>query len=626
MNETNSQGGPSFTIQDFESCGWEEIIRQVEPANNRTMCQAFSAASRLAETNNSALKSKLLGLLADACSMVLNPSSRNHPFKPVMVLSDRRSTAIDDISDADIDFFVSIVDAIEHPWLKARIADLIWVKQRRRGIHFANMAIDSYRALALSPAAFNQGNGLCWERALVFSLQLGSGAGERLNEMKLQLMNEFMAITVDDLFHGIRLSNLLKLLKRQLENKQDIAHKLEGLAEEFLARNAFHAMREYYSAAADWYQYNGDDPRRWSMITALAEGWVKEAESRIAGTNSGHMIAASFYENAIQVFRTIPGRYREANNVEQRMREIRSLLSSAGERALSEMSAISSPAVDISQLVAEAKIQVSGKEPSEALLYFTNLHNGANVEELREGVISRMQNYPFQALITSTLMSSDGRVIARRPGISLNGDNVQGDDETIRAEMVRDYEMLIKIIVEARIIPALDVLLIEHPFCESDFIELAYKSPIVPKDRAVLFGKALYAGYERDFITALHLLTPQLEHMVRTHLKAAGAITTNLDNNGIENEYGLSTLVELPEIARIFGQHITFELKSLFCDSFGPNLRNEVAHGLLDVHRFNSPDIIYAWWFALKLIFNTWWNMAAANYASSDESNEDEVV
>lgn len=626
MNESNSQSEPSFTVQDFESCGWENVIRHVEIVNNRTLCQAFSAAARLAEANNLTLKSKLLSLLADACSMVLDPSSRNHPFKPVMILSDRRSTAIDDISDADIDFFVSVVDSIEYPWLKARVADLIWVKQRRRGIHFAHMAIDSYRNLALTPDAFSQGHGLCWERALVFSLQLGSGAGERINEMKLQLMNAFMAVTVDDLFHGIRLSDLLKLLKHQLENKQDIAHKLEGLAEEFLARNAFHAMREYYSAAADWYQYNGDDPRCWSMITARAEGWVKEAESRTAGTNSGHMIAASFYENAIQEFRTIPGRYREENNVEQRMREIRSLLSSAGERALSEMSTISSPAVDISQFINEAKNQVSGKEPGEALLHFTNLHHGANVEELREGVVSRMRNYPFQALINSTLISSDGRVIARRPGISLDGDTVQGDDETIRAEMVRDYEMLIKIIVEARIIPALDVLSIEHPLSEGDFIDLAYKSPVVPKDRAVLFGKALYAGYERDFITALHLLTPQLEHMVRIHLKAAGAITTNLDGNGIENENGLSTLVELPEIVQIFGQHITFELKSLFCDSFGPNLRNEVAHGLLDVHRFNSPDIVYAWWFALKLVFNTWWNMAAVNYVQSEEAGTNETI
>ena len=69
---------------------------------------------------------------------------------------------------------------------------------------------------------------------------------------------------------------------------------------------------------------------------------------------------------------------------------------------------------------------------------------------------------------------------------------------------------------------------------------------------------------------------------MRWHLKAAGIKTTNLDSDGIENENGLSTLMDLPEVTQIFGEDISFELKALFCDPFGPNLRNELAHGLLD--------------------------------------------
>jgi hypothetical protein len=40
--------------------------------------------------------------------------------------------------------------------------------------------------------------------------------------------------------------------------------------------------------------------------------------------------------------------------------------------------------------------------------------------------------------------------------------------------------------------------------------------------------------------------------------------------------------MELPEIETIFGKDLSFEIKALFCDPFGPNLRNELAHGLLD--------------------------------------------
>jgi hypothetical protein len=64
--------------------------------------------------------------------------------------------------------------------------------------------------------------------------------------------------------------------------------------------------------------------------------------------------------------------------------------------------------------------------------------------------------------------------------------------------------------------------------------------------------------------------------MIRFHLKQHGAKTTNLDKNGIENEKGLSTLMELPEIETIFRKDLSFEIKALFCDPFGPNLRNEL--------------------------------------------------
>ena len=101
---------------------------------------------------------------------------------------------------------------------------------------------------------------------------------------------------------------------------------------------------------------------------------------------------------------------------------------------------------------------------------------------------------------------------------------------------------------------------------------------------------------------------PQLEHMVRSHLQAAGVRTTTLNENGIENENGLSALMDLPRTAEIFGDDVAFEIKALFCDALGPNLRNQLAHGLLGYDACESVYSIYAWWFGLKLVFDTFWN------------------
>lgn len=286
------------------------------------------------------------------------------------------------------------------------------------------------------------------------------------------------------------------------------------------------------------------------------------------------------------------------------------------------MRAITTPCIDITQLVEGARKSVTGKSAKEALLAFANLHRGAKVEELRKNAFERIRKFPLQSLLSATMMSADGRVIAKRPGTSLSGAMTEANEISIHAEMIRDYGILINIVVQGDIWPALEVLLLEHRLREADFIGLARQSPIVPKERAPLFGKGLFAGYERDFVTALHLLVPQIEHMVRVHLKQAGAKTTNLDKDGIQNENGLSTLMDLPETEEVFGKDLTFEFKALFCDTFGPNLRNELAHGLLDEAACYSPYAIYAWWLALKLTVNTWWNTAHGSSVSNEE-NED---
>lgn len=118
---------------------------------------------------------------------------------------------------------------------------------------------------------------------------------------------------------------------------------------------------------------------------------------------------------------------------------------------------------------------------------------------------------------------------------------------------------------------------------------------------------------------------------MRVHLKEAGAKTTNLDKDGVQNENGMSTLMDLPEAEQVFGKDLAFEFKSLFCDAFGPNLRNELAHGLLGEDGCHSPYAIYAWWLALRLTFNTWWNAARRSEPREEfnavrHSKNDEVV
>ncbi len=601
------------SAQDFVDSGWKSALDQASREGYSAMWQTFSAAARSAMEEGRNEYGKVLWLLADACSMMLSPSSQNQPFKPYAVFHDRRSVIPDDLTDADILFFAEIVDAVDDIWLKARLADLAWLKRKPRDVAFALTAIDAYRSIPLDTETWIRGGQECWERAISLVRMLKAGAGDRLKQMEGSIVASFNAATRQDGFLGFWLADVLKTNGLGRLHRTDIAQKLESLAREFDCEGDLHRARTYFSASADWCRAIPDEAKAAEMMASVAEGWVKEAIARVSSDNPSHMVAASFYENAIQTYRTIPRAKRAAYRVDERVAELRACLNESGEKALGEMGLISTPGVDITQLVENARKSVSGKSATEALLAFANLHCGVKVDEMRESALERMQQFVFSSLFSSTVMSRDGRVIAKRPAMSLGAEPSEDDEIAIRSEMIRDYGILVSIVVQGDIWPALEVLLLEHRLREADFVGLANQSPIVPKGRAGLFGKALFAGFDQDFVTALHLLIPQIEHLVRVHLKQAGAKTTNLDKDGIENENGMSTLMDLPEAEQVFGKDIAFELKTLFCDAFGPNLRNELAHGLLDEDACHSPFAIYAWWLGLRLVFNTWWNMAHKN-------------
>ena len=274
---------------------------------------------------------------------------------------------------------------------------------------------------------------------------------------------------------------------------------------------------------------------------------------------------------------------------------------------MDEMSTIESGPIDLTPLIKDVTARVGGKSLQEAMREFSNLFQ-VRASELREAAMESLRDTPMRALISSTLITDDGRTAARNPGFTGQA-GLDNEEKAIEAEMIRfHYEVRVNTSVMGGILPALDAITLEHRVSEGHFIQLARLSPLVPPARERLYGKALYHGYNRDFASALHLLTPQIENMVRYHLKARQVITTSLDREGIEDENGLSTLIDLPEVKEIFGEDIAFELKALFCSRFGANLRNEVAHGLIEEAGCLSTHTVYAWWLGLKLAFNTFWN------------------
>ncbi len=604
----------NISLDDFNACGWREALEEARREDYSSMWQQLSSKARKATEEGNLEAGKVLWLLADACSMMLKPNSSNKPFAPFIVMDGKRSALPEDFKNEDIEFFSQIIPFIDEPKLCARISDIAWLLSKPRNHKHALSAIDNYRSIEIGTESWirdGRDGRECWDRAIQLCLMLQAGAGERLKEIESKIVEALKESLPEDGYLANWLADLLSKHHLGVKDNRDIAEKLEALATYFEDSGDLHRARDYLDAASEWYKKSEDAPQSTVMIVRNAECWVKEAIN---------MVAASFYfyESAIHKYRTIPKALRDQHNVEERIVELRGLMNEAGENSLNEMGKITSGSIDISELIENSVKAVKGKELSEALLQFANVYRGARADKIRSFSEEMIRNHPLRSLFAATHMSSDGRVIAKKPAADLGGEN---QESVIWPEMVKHYAMELSLVVQGDIWPALEVIRQEHRLKEADFYSVVKRSPVVPPDRIRLMAKAIFQGFDGDFISALHLLIPQIENLVRYHLKQHGEKTTNIDINGIENENGLSTLIDNSKVEDIFGKDLSFELKAIFCDPFGPNLRNELAHGLIGYEESQNIYSIYAWWLTFRLIFNTFWNANRANQQEEGQAD-----
>jgi hypothetical protein len=176
-------------IDDFRRSGWKRVITSREREGYDSMWLSLSAAARQAIDEGKASEGKVLWLLADACSMMLHPTSPNEPFRPIMVMSGRRSALPEDFQQAHIDFFSLIVEEVDDIWLRARLADLLWLLGKPRKHDHALLAIDAYRRAPLDAATWARGGRECWERAISLARMLR--ARDRIEALELAITSAF---------------------------------------------------------------------------------------------------------------------------------------------------------------------------------------------------------------------------------------------------------------------------------------------------------------------------------------------------------------------------------------------------------------------------------------------------
>ena len=565
--------------------------------SNEEQLSLVEISSNLNKSGNCEIEPELkksLLLLANICLLKLNSESRNDPFQPFMTYGNKRSFLPIDLTDEEILYLSSIVDEDLPPILKARIADILWTYSKPKNKKHSEIAIENYISMDVFDDFFEPDVYVFWERAVMLAKQTKNSS--LIEKIKSKLLNKIDNPSTSWNFHLLKIIEIFDNTDLDKGLNHELAEKLLEKQKEFNHEQQFHIAEQYLELAAKLFKKSGNEEDSYKSLALLSQATENHGDYR---KNESAMVANSFYKLALQRYREIPNSYRNTLQIDQKLDTVQDKITQSGLLITDELQLISTKQMNISELQEQSINHVKDKQTAfESLLYFSGV-SSCNFESIWKSTERYIQNSVVSSLFGATSVSLDGRKISSIPPLALDGNN---KDEVILKTAIKNFGVHIHLAVEGCILPALNQIQEEHIFPKDFLVDLCKLSDIVPEKREILVTNALYQGFEWDFRSAIHLLAPQAENMVRQLLKRNRFVTTHIDQNGIENEMGLSSLVSIDGAREILGDDLWFELQAVFTDSLSANLRNEVGHGLLDDDTSNSLYSVYAWWVVLRLV------------------------
>jgi hypothetical protein len=483
--------------------------------------------------------------------------------------------------------FAILAPAIQMPEIRATFADVAWLRIRGNP-DGARLAVAAYLASARNledPEQWSEGIARA-ERAVRLGRSLGAddpafrSAGEYLLEVVRKYRGE------DPLF--LTGEAVALLLEFEIGDPATYVEPLRRAADGAIARKNFHLARHYLELLAKLHRGRGDADAMNAALREVAQTF--ETEARLRESAGDYAIAVHNFNQAVQAYRRVP---KSAAEIEA----LRLELKRVEPASLAQLKRIAGPTINISEFARVAREHVAGKELREAILRLAHVAPLANVEEMRKTAVYTIKQFPLSHLSTTTVVDSEGRTV----GVARGGDIGEPREDAIFAEVVSHMIHQRRFAVQARIVPALNQLLLEHAVTQRDLMGLCAYSPFFPPQHERIFAEGLHAGFHSDFMTAIHLLVPQIENSFRHLMTDKNMVTTKLDQYGVQRQIDLSDLVIDSRLETILSKNVLLELRTLLTDNRGPNLRHALAHGMLGDDECFSAEALYAWWLVLVL-------------------------
>lgn len=475
----------------------------------------------------------------------------------------------------------SLVNKVNSPWLKAKFYDVVWSTLKQRKPEYVKNAVLAYMQFPLKAVLHTSSY---WKRGLYLS------SWAKLDVEKDEMISLLVksALSGNEVFVITRLLNKLKLVKPYVKELTDVlATKIDTVTED-----------ESHWLAAEYWKLILDISGKHGPLTQSHEEyqhgltrtlclWARQNE-----TDGNIHAAADHFRQAINLLKGLSNKFKVNKNINAEIEQIEVSLVGLRKKVYEQLEANAEcKTVDLSEHTKLTKQIIKGNDIEE-LIYIPDMDYRYILRAQRKFDKDDQNNFFRNFFGGVSFADDDGRRLG-----SFNRDSKE-------AKRIEAYRMFIRFCdmqAAGYVLPALEILKNNLHLQESDFYDLSVNCPLIPDSQKALIAKALWHGYNKDFVSAIMVLSPLSESILRHVLKESGIPTVTIEQAS-ESEKSMNMLLDIASKKAILNREVVFKVEAIFTSPFGLNFRNKVAHGMVTDNSANSLSAVYVWWLCLKWI------------------------
>lgn len=548
-------------------------------------------------------------LLSDLCSMMFSDARTGNPWGPFWTDygAGKRSMEADDLEKEHLEILGEIVYEVEDLELKARIADILWT--RGQGYQFGQIAI----------AAYSEESGRTDESPLferLSRLKRAANIARRLGRQKALHTSSFDRLDqyLDELSGDpsnapVVLPLLQVIYDHQLGDPAKYTAICESSAARCSSSHDWNLASSFWELASSWHHRQGLEDEALRCRQAAAKELVARGQDPEGRKRYGKGYSAGWILRGLTALKNSGGNKEEIDRLSSELQELqKEAREDLHTVKFDPQQTVAGYEEGLSEHLGSITTHLSGRSLQDAIVLLCNLTEPTDVPNLKS-IIREGGAGLLTQMFTMVATDSEGKETDKAEGIGWNGEVAESDLLKRMYEHARTITW--PMACEWFLDPGRRIIAEEHAPRIRDLVFLVSHNPFILPGHEGIFLRGIHAGFEGDFLLAIHFLVPQLESSLRRYLKQSGVLTW-VHKEGLQKELDLGGLLSLPRTKELLGENLVFDLRGILTEKFGENLRNDMAHGNMpEASFYRGAAPLYFWWLILRMV----WMAYQATYA-----------